>query len=46
MKNLSAGQDVNVTGEKIIRDHSDHLYPVFNTHIPHGPGTRVSQAYR
>jgi DNA-binding beta-propeller fold protein YncE len=40
----SAGTDptgirnhVNVPMEKILRDHSDHFYPEFNTHIPDGP---------
>jgi len=28
---------VNVPMEKVIRDHSDHLYPEFNTHIPDAP---------
>src|SRR5262249_42759251 len=28
---------VNVPMEKILRDHSDHFYPEFNTHIPDGP---------
>jgi len=27
---------VNVPMEKILRDHSDHFYPEFNTHIPDG----------
>jgi DNA-binding beta-propeller fold protein YncE len=28
---------VNVPMEKVVRDHSDHLYPEFNTHIPDAP---------
>jgi DNA-binding beta-propeller fold protein YncE len=28
---------VNVPMEKILRDHSDHLFPEFNTAIPDGP---------
>jgi YVTN family beta-propeller protein len=28
---------VNVPMEQVIRDHSDHFYPEFNTHIPDGP---------
>ena len=28
---------VNVPMEKVLRDHSDHLYPEFNTHIPDAP---------
>src|SRR5262249_46389831 len=28
---------VNVPMEKILRDHSDHFYPEFNTHTPDGP---------
>jgi len=27
---------VNVPMEKILRDHSDHFFPEFNTHIPDG----------
>jgi len=30
-------QHVNVPMEKVVRDHSDQLYPEFNTHIPDGP---------
>jgi len=30
-------EHVNVPMEKVIRDHSDHLYPEFNTHIPDAP---------
>jgi len=28
---------VNVPMEKVVRDHSDHLFPEFNTHIPDAP---------
>jgi len=30
-------EHVNVPMEKIVRDHSDHLFPEFNTHIPDAP---------
>jgi hypothetical protein len=30
-------QHVNVPMEKVLRDHSDHLYPEYNTHIPDSP---------
>ncbi len=32
-----ARERVNVPMEKIVRDHSDHLYPTYNTHIPDAP---------
>jgi hypothetical protein len=30
-------EHVNVPMEKVVRDHSDHLFPSFNTHIPDAP---------
>jgi DNA-binding beta-propeller fold protein YncE len=30
-------QHVNVPMEKVLRDHSDHLFPEYNTHIPDSP---------
>lgn len=30
-------QHVNVPMEKVVRDHSDHLFPEYNTHIPDAP---------
>lgn len=30
-------QHVNIPMEKVVRDHSDHLYPEYNTHIPDSP---------
>jgi DNA-binding beta-propeller fold protein YncE len=32
-----ARQHANVPMEKVVRDHSDHLFPTFNTHIPDAP---------
>ena len=32
-----ARQHANVPMEKVVRDHSDHLYPTYNTHIPDAP---------
>jgi DNA-binding beta-propeller fold protein YncE len=32
-----AREHVNVPMEKVVRDHSDHLFPTFNTHIPDAP---------
>ena len=30
-------EHVNVPMEKVVRDHSDHLFPNYNTHIPDAP---------
>ena len=30
-------EHVNVPMEKVVRDHSDHLFPNYNTHIPDSP---------
>jgi hypothetical protein len=32
-----AREHANVPMEKILRDHSDHLFPTYNTHIPDAP---------
>jgi DNA-binding beta-propeller fold protein YncE len=32
-----ARQHANVPMEKVVRDHSDHLFPTYNTHIPDAP---------
>jgi hypothetical protein len=32
-----AREHVNVPMEKVVRDHSDHLFPTYNTHIPDAP---------
>ena len=32
-----ARQHTNVPMEKVVRDHSDHLFPTYNTHIPDAP---------
>jgi hypothetical protein len=32
-----AREHTNVPMEKVVRDHSDHLFPTYNTHIPDAP---------
>ena len=30
-------EHANVPMEKVVRDHTDHMFPTFNTHIPDAP---------
>jgi len=32
-----AREHANVPMEKVVRDHSDHMFPTYNTHIPDAP---------